>query len=159
MGMNKKPKKDGYLEYLTPSIRVRATHTGRLLNTDKKERQQEKRLKQAQLDVLRSPDEPRSHLLLAWHLAENNQIQDAILAWTKGHLLLPFDEDVNVEEDEWQAQMNALSHDVFGDILLRSGAVDQACEEWKKASALDKYGIGDQARRKLQEHPGVSKTE
>lgn len=116
------------------------------------QRQQEKQLAQAQLDVLRSPDKPRLHLILAWHLANNNQVQEAVLAWTTAHLLLPFDEDINIEEDECQTQMNAWSHDLLGDILLKSGATDQACEEWKKASALDKHGVGDEARRKLEEH-------
>jgi len=130
----------------------RTTFTSRFFNINDKERQQKKQLQQAQNDVLRSPGEPRSHLLLAWHLAENNQLQDALLAWNKGLLLLPFDEDVNREKDEAQAQMNALSHDVFGDILFKAGAMEQARGEWEKASALDKYGVGDQARRKLKEH-------
>ena len=47
--------------------------------------------------------------------------------------------------------MNAYSHNVFGDILFKAGAVDQARAEWEKASVLDEYGVGDQARRKLQE--------
>lgn len=128
-------------------------------NVNNEERQQKKRLQQAQNNVLRFPDDPRAYLLLAWHLAEDNQLQDAILAWNKGLLLLPFDEDVNIEEDEAQAQTNSLSHDVFGDILLKAGAVEQARGEWQKASALDKYGIGDQARRKLKEYGDVPASE
>ncbi len=156
--MKGKPQTDTHLHDVRPywgSI----TFTSRFFSVNNKERQQKKRLQQAQKDVLRSPDEPRSHLLLAWHLAENNQLQDAILAWNKGLLLLPFDADVNIEEDEAQAQMNALSHDVFGDILFKAGAREQALEEWKRASALDKYGIGDQARRKLKEHREAPTTE
>ena len=133
-------------------FRSHVTFTWRSPNNEADQRQRKKLLEEARRNVLRSPDEPRSHLYLAWHLANDNQVQEAILAWTTGHLLLPFDEDVNVAEDESQAQMNAWSHDVFGDILLKSGALDQACEEWKKASALDKYGVGDAARRKLKEH-------
>lgn len=128
------------------------TFTWRSSNKEGNQRQQKKLLKEAQRNVIRSPDDPRSHLFLAWHLANDNQCEEAILAWTKGHLLLPFDKDVNAVEDESQAQMNAWSHDVFGDILLKLGAIDQACEEWKKASDLDKYGVGDEARRKMKEH-------
>ena len=134
------------------NVRSRLTFTWRSPNDEENPRQRKKRLDEAQRRVLRSPNDPRSHLYLAWHLANDNQVQEAISAWARGHLLLPFDEDVNVAEDESQTQMNAWSHDVFGDILLKSGAVEQACEEWKKASALDKYGVGDEARRKLKEH-------
>lgn len=149
--MKEKPQTDAHLHGARPywgSI----TFTSRFFNIGNEKRQQENRLREAQKTALRSPGDPRAHLFLAWHLAENNQLHEAVLAWTKGHLLLPFGADIDIEEEGAQAQMNAWAHDIWGDILLKSGATEQARAEWEKASALDKYGVGDEARRKLKEH-------
>lgn len=156
--MEEKPDLEASLHHTKPH-RGETTVTSRFFSASNTERAQKKRLKQAQSHVLRSRNDPRAYLLLAWHLAENNQLQDAVIAWSKGHLLLPFDADIDIEEDGAQAQMNAYSHNVFGDILFKAGAVDQARAEWEKASVLDKYGVGDQARRKLQEHLSTSAAE
>ena len=97
--------------------------------------------------LAKSPDDPGLRLSLADLLVAEGKNEEALSEWMKAHLQLPFDEDVR--DDEAMSQTNARAHYVFGLILANKGVLEEATKEWQKASALDKYGIGDLAREKL----------
>lgn len=96
-----------------------------------------------------APNDPHLRLSLANHLVTEGKNEEALAEWQKAHLELPFDEDV--QSDPELAQKNAWSHHIFGLILHNMGALEEAVAEWKKAAALDRYGIGDLAREKSKE--------
>ena len=96
-----------------------------------------------------APNDAHLRLSLANHLAAGGKNEEALTEWLKAHRELPFDEDV--QDDPALSQKNAWSHHIFGLILCNKGALEEAIAEWKKASALDRYGIGDLAREKLKE--------
>ena len=93
-------------------------------------------------------------LSLANYLVAEGKNEQALAEWFKAHVELPFDEDV--QNDPVLSQKNAWAHYIFGLILNNKGVLEEAIAEWKKASALDKYGIGDLARDKLKEAGAMS---
>ena len=99
--------------------------------------------------LAKTPNDPHLRLSLADHLVAEGKNEEALAEWLIAHLELPFDEDV--QDNPEFSQKNAWAHYIFGLILSNMGASEEATAEWKKASALDKYGIGDQARIKLKE--------
>lgn len=116
----------------------------------------EKQIRQARKRLEKEPNNVRRRLGLALLLTEVGQNKEAVLEWTKAHLELPFDDDV--QDDPALSQENAYAHYTLGIILHNMGAIKEALLEWHKASELDQYGIGDLAREKLKaaENLGVS---
>lgn len=108
-----------------------------------------RRIKAIRRRLAKTPNAPHLRLSLANHLVAEGKNEEALAEWLKAHLELPFDEDV--QDNPEFSQKNARAHYILGLILSNMGASEEATAEWKKASALDKYGIGDQARNKLKE--------
>ena len=106
-----------------------------------------KELIRARRRVERNRDDPRAHLYLMSVLLEANEIIEAVKEWREAMLLLPRDEDV--ANDPVLAQDNAWAHYLYGCLIFKGGAQDQAIAEWEKAALLDQYGTGDMARKKL----------
>ena len=114
--------------------------------------QRRQSLLDARQKVEASEDEPGAHLHLAWHLARNNRIAEALDEWHKAVVLLPPDREFG--SDHSAAQGNADLQDALGNILFVSGQREKARAEWEAASELDRFGVGDEARRKLRgRHP------
>ena len=108
-----------------------------------------RQLKAIRRRLANTPNDPHLRLNLANHLITEGKNEEALAEWLKAHLELPFDEDI--QDDPELSQKNARSHYIFGLILYNKGALEEAIAEWKKASELDRYGIGDLAREKLKE--------
>ena len=127
------------------SIRIPVFGTFVLFNNLSSARQ----IKAIRRRLTKSPDDLHLRLSLAALLVTEGQNEEALAEWLKAIMKLPFDEDV--QDDPELSQENAYAHYIFGLILHNKGAVEEAINEWKKASALDEYGIGDLARGKLKE--------
>lgn len=108
-----------------------------------------KRIKQLRKRLEKKPDDIDSRLSLAYLLAVEGFNKEALSEWIKAHLELPFDE--SVQGDPALSQKNSWAHYIYGLILNNTGALEEAKNEWVKASALDRYGVGKMAKDKLNE--------